>query len=525
MRRINFLGFLLVIAVAATPYAFGATPKAGASCPKLNQSNVYAGQTLTCLKKNGKLIWTVTKTTPISQPSPKSSNSSNSGTQTSTNNGQGQGSTSNSNNNNQPYSADQMCTTPEAKKTVDGKIYICTNVKGTLIWVEATSNSSNQGPSNSKNSTPDWMTGNWDVFTDASLSPACSSTIPLTKSIVDLSNIKSITPLGFVQQDAHNTPVPHLYFNALPATGLKDSNGLSYNTIRFPVYAPADMHISGVITTITSPYTEYSVGAHICGTWWVAFNHLDDVLPELKALANQNNKNQLFDVIVKAGTQIGVASGRAHGFDFRAMDASQPIANRVNPRAFSVGWATAVCGLDWFPPAISSAYYSKLATSYSTNQCGTPGKDISGTASGAWLNESNPSNAFANGEKDTFSFVQHNSDPALAYFSVGTMANFGGLRDITFTYKWSSSGLASPLPSNVKSGDVACIDNLVPQGSNSGESYPRVYVQYIGASAGQLEKVIVGIGTIGQCGSGPYVMPATSKTFARYNIPSSNFRK
>lgn len=525
MRRVNILSFVLVTSLSISQFAFAATPKAGATCTKLNQSNVYAGVTLTCLKNKGKLIWTVTKNSPITQPSPKSSTPTSSSSQTSTNNNQGQNPSSNSNNNNPTYSADQMCTTPESKKTVDGKIYICTNVKGNLIWVEATSNNTSQNSNNSQSSTPEWMTGNWDVFTDKSLSPACTSANPLTNSIVDLSNIKSITPLGFVQQDAHNTPVPHLYFNALSATGLKDSNGLSYNTIRFPVYAPADMHISGVITTITSPYTEYSVGAHICGTWWIAFNHLDDVLPELKAIANQNNKNQLFDVIIKAGTQIGVASGRAHGFDFRAMDASQPIANRANPHAFSAGWATAVCGLDWFPSAISSAYYAKLATSYSSNQCGTPGKDISGTASGAWLNESNPNNAFANGEKDTFSFVQHNSDPTLAYFSIGTLANFGGLRDSTFTYKWSNSGLLNPLPTNVLNGNIACIDNLVPQGPNNGESYPRVYIQYIAASAGQLEKVIVGIGTIGQCGSGPFTMPSTTKTFARYNIPSSNYRK
>ena len=497
---------------------------------------------MTCLKKSGKLVWTVTKVSPTPQtsskpsPSPMSSSQSQSGNNQSQNTGTTSNNSSNNNNqnnnsnsggsssNNPLYTADQMCSQPDAKKTLDNKTYICTNVKGTLIWVEATSTSSQAGGS-SGTSMPDWLTGNWDVFTDAALSPSCPSKTPLTTAFVDLTNIKSITPLGFVQNDAHNTPVPHLYFNAFPATGQKDANGLSYNTMRFPVFAPADMYISGVITTITSPYTEYSVGAHICGTWWIAFNHLDDVLPELKSLANVNGMNKLSNVVIKAGTQIGVASGRAHGFDFRAMDASQPIANRMNPKAFSAGWATAVCGLDWFPSSIATSFYAKLATTYTTNQCGTPGKDISGTASGAWMSESNPGNAFANGERDTFSFVQHNSDPSLAYFSIGTMANFGGLRDITFTFKWSASGLNNPLPSNVKSGDVACIDNLIPQGPTAGESYPRIYVQYTSAAAGQLEKVIVGIGTIGQCGSGPYTMPTTTKTFVRYNIPSSNFRK
>lgn len=436
-----------------------------------------------------------------------------------------------------PPKSGTKCARAKQVVTERGLKYTCTKIKGKLVWskgvpIPRTSGSpqdgtqGSAGSSNQNDPSSTWLTGNFDVLNGLDLAPKCASDSPLSVSVADLTGIESITPLGFVQADAHNTPVPHLYFNTGSAGGLKDSNGQHYASKRVPIYAPADIEISGVITTTTNPYTEYSVGAHVCGRLWITFNHVDDLIPEvLNVFKNQTNTNQLSGVKIKAGTKIAMSSGRSAGFDFRAMDTSQPMENRLNPKAWSAGWTTAVCGLDWYPVALKDQLYAKLQTKFVTNKCGVPARDIAGTASGAWLNPNFPNSAHANREADTFSLVQTNDDPDQYYFSVGPMISFEGFGSSTYKYRANATGLADPKAENVKSGDVACIDDLIPQGPYSGESYARVYVQPTSAPEGTLETILVGVGTIGQCGSGPFTMPTNAKKFVRYNIPSTKFRK
>ena len=172
------------------------------------------------------------------------------------------------------------CPKANVSSVYKGRIYYCTKNHGKLNWDMGAPYSKSQAPqpnSVATSTSSAWFQGNWDVPSSTPFAPSCPAGAILTKPIADLENIKSITPLGFVQSDAHNTPVPHLYVGGFPATGEKDSAGLAYVTKRFPVYAPADIEISGVITTVTSPYTEYSIGAHVCGTKYLAFNHLDEI--------------------------------------------------------------------------------------------------------------------------------------------------------------------------------------------------------------------------------------------------------
>ena len=153
----------VLIAVFAAQISFAVSPKAGTTCSKLNQSYTSAGTTLTCLKKSGRLVWTVTKVAPAPQNSSKPSPSpmASSPSQANNNQSQNSGTTSNnsSNNNNSSgssssnpiYTADQMCSQPDAKKSLDNKTLICTNVKGTLIWVEANTSSPQSSGSSSSN--------------------------------------------------------------------------------------------------------------------------------------------------------------------------------------------------------------------------------------------------------------------------------------------------------------------------------------------------------------------------------------
>lgn len=436
------------------------------------------------------------------------------------------------------------CSTPNQINTAAGLRYVCTKVKGKLMWSKGVKvsvtpkpsptpsindqNGQNSGPQDGGQNSP-WLGLNWDVTSIASLEPKCSSAMPLTSLMTELNSIESISPLGFVQADAHNTTVPHLYINTGSANGSSDANGLAYRSKKVPVYAPADMTISGIITTtpMSSPFTEYSVGAHVCGRLWIAFNHVDDLEPALKTAFDKlkNVQNPQYNISLKAGTKIAMSSGRSAGFDFRAMDTTGPTLTRLNPKAWSPGWTTAVCGLDWYSPAIKDFLYGKLATKRTTNKCGEPAMDIPGTASGAWLPIDHADSGNYAGESQTFSLVQTNDDPERYYFSIGISAVVDGIKSQTYRYKVSTAGLNNPKAENVKSGDVACIDNLIPQGPYSGEAYPRVYIQMVTAPVGQLETISVASASAGSCGAAPYTMPSGVKKFARYNIPASQFIK
>lgn len=432
------------------------------------------------------------------------------------------------------------CTKANQNSIAAGLKYTCTKVKGKLVWskgvkVSVAPKPTTNTPNNNQNSgsqvnndpTSLWLGQNWDVTSTASLEPKCSSTTPLTDLITDMNSIESISPLGFVQADAHNTTVPHLYINTGSAVGATDANGLAYRSKKVPIYAPANMTISGIITTTTSPYTEYSIGAHVCGRLWIAFNHVDELEPALKSAFDKlkDAQNPQYNILLKAGTKIAMSSGRSAGFDFRAMNTTAPTATRLNPKAWSPGWTTAVCGLDWYASSTKDSLYAKLVTKRTTNKCGEPAMDVAGTTSGAWLPLDHADSGNYASESQTFSLVQTNDDPEQYYFSIGTGTAVDGIKSQTYRYKVTTTGLDNPKAENVKSGDVACIDDLVPQGPYSGEAYPRVYVQMTTAPVGQLETILVASAPAGSCGSSPYTMPSNTKKFARYNIPASQFQK
>lgn len=421
------------------------------------------------------------------------------------------------------------CTKAKQTVTVSGLKYTCTKTKGKLLWshgvlIPSAPMPGQSAPSNDQQESA-WLGRNYDITSTQSLVPQCTSSTPLTRLVTDAGLIESITPLGFVQSDAHNTTVPHLYFNTGSPNGSTDSNGTQYRSNRVPVYAPADMTISGIITTMTSPYTEYSIGAHVCGRLWIAFNHVDELSPSLQTAfnANKNIQNPQYNISLKAGDKIAMSSGRSAGFDFRAMDTSHATPTRLNPKAWSPGWTTAVCGLDWYESATKDALYAKLATKRTVNKCGEPAMDIAGTASGAWLPVAHPDFGNWQGESETFSLVQTNDDPSQYYSSIGGNTSVDGIKSQTYRYKINTTGLNNPGAENVKTGDVACIDDLIPQGPYAGEAYPRAYIQMTTAPEGELETILVASAPAGSCGTGPYIMPTHSTKFVRYNLPGSKF--
>lgn len=446
---------MLVIAVATlTSFAFlplaqAATPQAGKACPRLNTVSVYAGLRFTCAKVKGKLVWS----------------------------------------------------------------------KGVKVTSTNTASGPTNGTGNSNTGTsggftqPTWLMQNWDVLTGESLSPACTSSTPLTHAVAAVDQLESITPLGFVQHDSHNAPVPHMYFNTGSANGATDSTGRTYNSKKVSVFAPADITIRGVIQTMSSPYKEYSVGAHVCGKLWIAFNHLDDLAPQIQKAYDTSVgvQNPQINISVRAGEVIAMASGRAHGFDFRAMDASRANPGRINPAIWAPGWVTAVCGLEWYSGPLRDQMFAKLASKYSSNSCGNPFQDVAGTASGTWLQEQFLTNGNA-GENGSFTLVKSHDTPGSFYLSIGANASVSGIKSATYIYQGSSTGLRNPDPMSIKPGSVACFDGLQ---TRRYEKAPAVVVRVTSGSREKIEVATTGSET---CGAEPYSMPSTATVWWR-NTP------
>lgn len=146
------------------------------------------------------------------------------------------------------------------------------------------------------------------------------------------------------------------------------------------------------------------------------------------------------------------------------------------------------------------------------NGCGQVGSDIAGTASGVWL---------ATGKRDLtvredfhIALAKHWSDSKSLVFSIGEMSDIPGVRSGTYSFTPSTSG-ANKAFKDVKSGEVACYDNLVKIGATN-EPAPTIYVK---PTTGTLEKLEIAGGT-GKCGSAPFTMPTSSTTFERRNVNS-----
>ena len=464
-----------------------ASVKVGDPCDREMQNAPIANGTAICVKKNGKLVWQAMGGAAENQ------------------NGNGQ---NNNGNGNAGGSAMGM------------------NADGT--WKTLPGYPTDVAPPGMNGEK--WFLSNWDAYTAEPTFPKCTTSTPLTTAITDPSGLVSITPQGFVQPGAHNLPVAHMYFNAPVATGETDSKGQAYRTKKVKLVAPADMTLRTIgkahIQNGSMDYYEYGLGFSVCGNYWIAFAHIDDVNPDILNAgksaakdecqnASQSQSGQSTDCYqtyisyrIKAGTVIGYSSGRAHGFDFAFMDTSKPNANILNPSVFKGKITTGKCVMNYMSSDLKAAFMAKLD---GNNGCGQVGSDIAGTASGVWLAVGK--SQLAAMEDFHLSLVKHWSDKDLEVFGIGTMSDIPNIKSGRYVFT-PTSGPANKALEKVKSGEVACYDKLVvdnPGGASAGFSI------YIKATTGSTEKIEIGGGT-GSCGAGPYSLPSQTQTFERKNI-------
>jgi hypothetical protein len=426
------------------------------------------------------------------------------------------------------------CDTEGATASIPNGTGICAkDSTGALVWQKmGKGGEASGGGSGMSGAQPTNFTANWDIWSSEPREPACTTSTPLSVLPTPVNLIEYTNPLGYSQPGAHALPVPHhnVYVAKTPST---DENGIARRTALIdPILAPSNATLVGLAHNVyagktssgsMATYDEYMVSLHICGTIYVVFNHIDDVpaawldaakQPGVKEECNEGQDEaevcmwSYLEVPVKAGDRIGRASGYAHGWDIGATDASKPMEQRLDPGAWSPRWASAICALDLFEPALREQMYGTLV---GDGECGRAGFDVANSLSGVWL-------AIGKRERANQEDLHIGLFPRYTYdgrlrFSIGTEANVAGLPSDIYEFTPAASGLRNPAFTAVKPGEVACFDGLQAKESAMKLSVTRIYATM--QSDGKMETVsIAGAGT-GTCGSGPYTMPAQVTKFER----------
>lgn len=478
MRRVATALIAIALLLTAGGIAQGADtpPKPGAPCPKAGMIWEDRGMVFKCVKKKKKLVWQLVSsgggggtggggTSPVDQPVP-----------------------------------------------ANGK------------WIVEPGYPDDMPPRGWRGE-PTWFISNWDVPTAQKIGPACPQ-YPLTHLATDLAPLDSITPQGFMQPGAHNIPVPHMYYNTGdPTTVTKDPNGVAYVSEIVNVYAPGDITLRGLVRQNVerngAKFLEYMISFSVCENLWFTTAHIYDVNPELLAAAEKSpfkecqGGTQQADTLdctysylrypIKAGTLIGKASGRAHGFDFGFTDTKQPVPGKMDPGAFSPRWSAGVCHLNYYSPAMRAQLEAKVV---GDNGCGQLVSDVSGTASGVWLAVGKRMEAQR--EDLHIALAKHWSVKGTLVMSIGALTTIQGLPWGRYELKPTTSGNNRDF-ALVKSGEVACYDTLIAtRGMTAG---PTVYITM---KTGDIEQLQI-VGTTGACPSNPSSMPAGATTFERRN--------
>lgn len=476
MRRLVAAVAVSAIVLVGIPTASLAqgTPRPGAPCPRAGMTYTMGDQVLQCKKRKGKLVWVLKS-------------------------GSGGGGNSGDIRDQPPPANGVWRTLPGYPTDVPPP-----------FW----------------NGEPASFKPSWEVLTSQPIGPRCPSQTPLTHVVTDLADVWSIVPQGYMQPGSHATPVPHMYYNATREAGT-DLAGFATLTRKLNVYAPADMVLRGVATSLTRSQdrtrTEYILNFSICGTLWFFTSHVTDLDPTILNALPKAPRRECYDsgyadvtqsciysylsLPVAGGHLIGRSSGYAHGFDFGLADASSPVKGKIDPGSFEPRWSTSRCHIDYYPPKLRA---SILALVEGDNGCGQLVSDVVGTASGTWTALDQRANTQR--EDLHIALARHWSDRDLRVISVGWLADIPGLPGGRYVFTPTQAG-RNPDFTQVTPGKVACFDNLqVSATQGSVDPVPAIYASM---TTGPVERLRIA-GAPGSCSTNP-VMPTQFQTFERRN--------
>ncbi len=380
---------------------------------------------------------------------------------------------------------------------------------------------------------PWYFAWNYDSPTAAPRNPPCTDQYPLRQNPADITSYASFNRLGYTQPGAHALPVPHHNISTqnLRGTGRTDENGHLLVSERVEIASPADLTIialgrniypRNVSTNEDYSYEEWMIHAHVCGTKYINFNHIDDVpsswltaieAPGVRKECNTGQDNasgcmySYLSIPLKQGARLGRASGRAHGWDIGGWDTSRPTPGVMDPAKFTGRWSMGACVWDWFTPAIKSQVFAML--NGDKTSCGTHGQDVANSLSGVWLAVGKRSQAAL--EDLHIALIASHLNDGTYRFSIGLNSGIPSLPGGTYEFRAEASGLRNPTFASVGPGQVACFDGFDPMG-RAPSAVTRIFATM---SAGATERLTIAGDSGGACGQGPYSMPSGAVTFER----------
>ena len=470
-RLIAFLPILsLFLSLPLIPV--NAAVKAGGTCSKAGITFVVSGKTYTCIKSGKKLVWNKGVAVAVSTGAPG--------------------------NTNQPGGAQQPGGTTSSAKE------------------------------------PWYFAWNYDAPTAAPRNPPCTDQYPLRQNPAAITSYTSLNRLGYTQPGAHAMPVPHhnIATQSLRGTGRTDENGHLLVSERVdPIASPADLTIIALSRNIYSrnvstnedySYEEWMITAHVCGTKYISFLHIDDVpsswltaikAPGVRKECNTGQDNAsgcmytYLSIPLKQGARLGRSSGRSHGWDIGGWDTSRPTPGVMDPAKYTGRWSMGACVWDWFTPAIKSQVFAML--NGDKTSCGTHGQDVANSLSGVWLAVGKRSQAPL--EDLHIALVASHKNDGTYRFSIGLNSGIPSLPGGIYEFRAEASGLRNPTFASVGPGQVACFDGFDPMGRAS-TAVTRIFATM---SAGATERLTIAGDSGGACGQGPYSMPSAAVTFER----------
>jgi hypothetical protein len=250
-----------------------------------------------------------------------------------------------------------------------------------------------------------------ESFKESSNLPKCNGQ-QFTTPIVDINEIKTITPLGNFNPPDHILPTEHTYIH-LKRPGVS-------------LVAPADITVTNVSSN-TNPegQKDYSIQFALCKEIFGYFIHIKTLENDLASFLDNANCSKgahkhcwaEADLKLKAGQSIGTVGASFHNnFDFGAYDMTVTV-NYANPKRYTSRSPNIVCPYDYYSQPFKNQLMAKLERT-TEPRCGQTSYDVAGTLQGNWFFGNVDANTADVWDKH-LTFGYSNFDPSIAVVSIG----------------------------------------------------------------------------------------------------------
>ena len=344
-------------------------------------------------------------------------------------------------------------------------------------------------------------------------------------SLVQMSDIRGIVPLGNLNPSGHALPSPHIYFY------IRMTEAEPLIPAFVPVFAPVHIWITSIeYKQYSNPISsDYTLKFKPCNQFSGYYHHVQDLSDDLleragpfegsacgrHSTASGCRKSVMIEM--QAGELIGAAGGEGHlAMDFGAMDGRVPPLAYANPAHF---WADPsgldrfhlVCPIDYYAPEVRDWLRGRLGDFEGKNPrtvepiCGEVEQDEPGTAQGTWYLPSAPSFP----EAPHLNLVHSNIDPALGAFSIGSLVP--GLESIAHYFHPETSGRVNLDFSLVTTdANVYCYDSMFGLAGHPVSPAEIILIQLTNEGSLRFEKR-----DAAECGTGPWDIASNFAEFER----------